>query len=110
MQDISIKQLCGACLVILERKSMPLCSSSTLMGASVFALSTSFVFFACGIDHTVLYLHNGHCSTPTVFSKQSRWVEPYAWHSIVSEGAHEHIQPLMLDSTEDGSREGKRYC
>ena len=37
----------AACLVILERKSMPLCSSSTLMGASVLALSTSFVFFAC---------------------------------------------------------------
>ena len=26
---------------------MPLCSSSTLIGASVLALSTSFVFFAC---------------------------------------------------------------
>lgn len=33
--------------MILERKSMPLCSSSTLRGASVLALSTSFVFFAC---------------------------------------------------------------
>lgn len=49
----SEKQLWDACLVILERKSMPLCSSSTLMGASVFALSTSFVFFACSIDDTI---------------------------------------------------------
>ena len=32
---------------------MPLCSSSTLMGASVFALSTSFVFFACSSNHRI---------------------------------------------------------
>ena len=31
---------------------MPLWSSSTLMGASLLALSTSFVFFACRGRHT----------------------------------------------------------
>ncbi len=45
--------------MILERKSIPLWSSSTLMGASVFALSTSFVFFAYRGRHqyrTELYI------------------------------------------------------
>ena len=56
---------------------MPLWSSSTLMGASVFALNTSFVFFACSIDCALLipkgalqhpsWLHDAVKSISTMF-------------------------------------------
>ena len=41
---------------------MPLCSSSTLMGANVLALKTSFVFFACKHARTVEALGPQGCA------------------------------------------------
>ena len=59
---------------------MPLWSSSTLMGASVLALSTSFVFFACRGRHkyTAELSNPSHCRLPLHGSRHHSWV--YLWH------------------------------